>query len=129
MTSQGRSAYGRVDHLKLTDGMGFLDRYPAVPLSEEVRTMFIAGHFRMPDHDSSGPTALVGVSNPIEFLSTEEVWTHLLQKPNPWGVRTARSHKLYARASNGKVERARGTLLGTERRDSKHWARACPLVS
>jgi len=27
----------------------------------------------------------VWVSNPIEFLSTEEVWAWLLQKPNPWG--------------------------------------------
>lgn len=27
----------------------------------------------------------VWVSNPIEFLSTEEVWAYLLQKPNPWG--------------------------------------------
>src|SRR5208282_2939365 len=27
----------------------------------------------------------VWVSNPIEFLSIEEVWAYLLQKPNPWG--------------------------------------------
>jgi len=27
----------------------------------------------------------VWVSNPIEFLSTEEVWAYLLQNPNPWG--------------------------------------------
>jgi DNA sulfur modification protein DndC len=27
----------------------------------------------------------VWVSNPIEFLTTEEVWAYLLQKPNPWG--------------------------------------------
>jgi len=27
----------------------------------------------------------VWVSNPIEFLTTEDVWAYLLQKPNPWG--------------------------------------------
>src|SRR5450759_858384 len=27
----------------------------------------------------------VWVSNPIEFLNTEEVWAYLLQTPNPWG--------------------------------------------
>jgi DNA sulfur modification protein DndC len=27
----------------------------------------------------------VWVSNPVEFLSTEEVWAYLLQNPNPWG--------------------------------------------
>ncbi len=27
----------------------------------------------------------VWVSNPIQFLSTEEVWAYLLQCPNPWG--------------------------------------------
>jgi DNA sulfur modification protein DndC len=27
----------------------------------------------------------VWVSNPIQFLSTEEVWAYLLQNPNPWG--------------------------------------------
>lgn len=27
----------------------------------------------------------VWISNPIEYLTTEEVWAYLLQKPNPWG--------------------------------------------
>ena len=33
----------------------------------------------------------VWVSNPIEFLSTEEVWAYLLQNPNPWGEAIAPS--------------------------------------
>lgn len=43
----------------------------------------------------------VWVSNPIEFLSTEEVWAYLLQKPNPWGGDNRDLYKLYASASNG----------------------------
>jgi DNA sulfur modification protein DndC len=41
----------------------------------------------------------VWVSNPIEFLSTEEVWAYLLQNSNPRGNRPL--YKLYASASNG----------------------------
>lgn len=43
----------------------------------------------------------VWVSNPIEFLSTEEVWAYLLQTPNPWGGNNRALYKLYANASNG----------------------------
>jgi DNA sulfur modification protein DndC len=43
----------------------------------------------------------VWVSNPIEFLSTEEVWAYLLQTPNPWGGDNRPLYKLYASASNG----------------------------
>jgi DNA sulfur modification protein DndC len=43
----------------------------------------------------------VWVSNPIEFLSTEDVWGYLLQKPNPWGGDNRALYKLYASASNG----------------------------
>lgn len=43
----------------------------------------------------------VWVSNPIEFLTTEEVWAYLLQKPNPWGGDNRSLYKLYANASNG----------------------------
>lgn len=43
----------------------------------------------------------VWVSNPIEYLSTEEVWAYLLQKPNPWGGDNRPLYKLYASASNG----------------------------
>lgn len=43
----------------------------------------------------------VWVSNPIEFLTTEEVWAYLLQKPNPWGGGNHALYKLYASASNG----------------------------
>lgn len=43
----------------------------------------------------------VWVSNPIEFLTTEEVWAYLLQKPNPWGSDNRPLYKLYASASNG----------------------------
>jgi len=43
----------------------------------------------------------VWVSNPIEYLTTEEVWAYLLQKPNPWGGDNRPLYKLYANASNG----------------------------
>ena len=43
----------------------------------------------------------VWVSNPIEFLSTEDVWAYLLQNPNPWGGDNRPLYKLYASASNG----------------------------
>lgn len=43
----------------------------------------------------------VWVSNPIEFLTTEEVWAYLLQKANPWGGDNRSLYKLYANASSG----------------------------
>src|SRR3989441_4072223 len=43
----------------------------------------------------------VWVSNPIEFLTTEDVWAYLLQKPNPWGGDNRPLYKLYASASSG----------------------------
>ncbi len=43
----------------------------------------------------------VWVSNPIEFLTTEQVWAYLLQKPNPWGGDNRPLYKLYASAANG----------------------------
>lgn len=43
----------------------------------------------------------VWVSNPIEHLTTEEVWAYLLQKPNPWGGDNRPLYKLYTSASNG----------------------------
>jgi DNA sulfur modification protein DndC len=43
----------------------------------------------------------VWVSNPIEFLTTEEVWAYLLQKPNPWGGDNRPLYKLYSSASDG----------------------------
>lgn len=43
----------------------------------------------------------VWVSNPIEYLSTEEVWAYLLQRTNPWGGDNRALYKLYANASNG----------------------------
>ncbi len=43
----------------------------------------------------------VWVSNPIQFLSTEEVWAYLLQNPTPWGGDNRALYKLYASASNG----------------------------
>jgi DNA sulfur modification protein DndC len=41
------------------------------------------------------------VSNPIEFLTTEDVWAYLLQKANPWGGDNRALYKIYASASNG----------------------------
>jgi DNA sulfur modification protein DndC len=43
----------------------------------------------------------VWVSNPIEFLTTEDAWAYLLQKPNPWGGDNRPLYKLYASASSG----------------------------
>ncbi len=43
----------------------------------------------------------VWVSNPIEFLSTEEVWAYLLQTPNPWGEDNRKLYKMYSNASGG----------------------------
>jgi DNA sulfur modification protein DndC len=43
----------------------------------------------------------VWVCNPIEYLTTEEVWAYLLQKPNPWGGDNRPLYKLYANASGG----------------------------
>ncbi len=43
----------------------------------------------------------VWVSNPIEFLTTEEVWAYLLQNPNPWGEDNRTLYRLYADASGG----------------------------
>jgi DNA sulfur modification protein DndC len=41
------------------------------------------------------------VSNPIEYLTTEEVWAYLLQNSNPWGDDNRALYKLYTNASNG----------------------------
>ena len=43
----------------------------------------------------------VWVSNPIEFLTTEEVWAYLLQNSNPWGGDNRTLYKLYANAAGG----------------------------
>jgi DNA sulfur modification protein DndC len=43
----------------------------------------------------------VWVSNPIEFLTTEEVWAYLLQTPNPWGGDNQALYKLYSNAAGG----------------------------
>lgn len=43
----------------------------------------------------------VWVSNPIQFLSTEEVWACLLQRPNPWGGDNRALFKLYSQAGGG----------------------------
>ena len=46
----------------------------------------------------------VWVSNPIEFLSTEEVWTYLLQNPNPWGENNRSLFALYARSGECPIQ-------------------------
>jgi DNA sulfur modification protein DndC len=43
----------------------------------------------------------VWISNPIEFLTTEEVWAYLLQKSPPWGGSNRELYKLYANAAGG----------------------------
>ena len=43
----------------------------------------------------------VWISNPIEFLTTEEVWAYLLQKTPPWGGNNRDLYRLYANAAGG----------------------------
>jgi len=43
----------------------------------------------------------VWINNPIEYLSTEEVWAYLLQRANPWGGDNRQLYKLYSNASGG----------------------------
>lgn len=43
----------------------------------------------------------VAVSNPIEHLTTEEVWAYLLQNPAPWGGSHRELYKLYNNAGGG----------------------------
>ena len=43
------------------------------------------------------------VSNPIEFLTTEEVWAYLLQTPPVWGGSNRELYKLYNAAGGGNV--------------------------
>ena len=66
----------------------------------------------------------VWVSNPIEFLSTEEVWAYLLQNPNPWGGDNRPLYKLYARC------RAEWPSAQAERRSALHASASngeCPI--
>ena len=46
----------------------------------------------------------VWVSNPIEFLGTDEVWTYLLQNPNPWGTNNRSLFALYARSGDCPIQ-------------------------
>ncbi|MDQ3815014.1 MAG: DNA phosphorothioation system sulfurtransferase DndC, partial [Armatimonadota bacterium] len=43
----------------------------------------------------------VWIANPIEHLSTEEVWAYLLQKAPPWGGSNRALYRLYADAAGG----------------------------
>ncbi len=43
----------------------------------------------------------VWISNPIEYLTTEEVWAYLLQNKPPWGGSNRELYRLYANASGG----------------------------
>ncbi len=43
----------------------------------------------------------VWINNPIEFLTTEEVWAYLLQKRNPWGGDNKVLYQLYSNAAGG----------------------------
>ena len=43
----------------------------------------------------------VWVSNPIQFLTTEEVWAYLLQTPAAWGGSNRELYKLYNAAGGG----------------------------
>ncbi len=43
----------------------------------------------------------VWVSNPIQFLTTEEVWAYLIQRPCPWGGDNRALYKLYSQAGGG----------------------------
>jgi DNA sulfur modification protein DndC len=43
----------------------------------------------------------VWINNPIEYLTTEEVWAYLLQNPNPWGGDNKQLYRLYSNAAGG----------------------------
>jgi len=43
----------------------------------------------------------VWINNPIEHLTTEEVWAYLLQVPPPWGGTNRELYKLYSNAAGG----------------------------
>lgn len=43
----------------------------------------------------------VWVSNPIQYLSTEEVWAYLIQRSAPWGGDNRALYKLYSQAGGG----------------------------
>ncbi|NBP02144.1 MAG: DNA phosphorothioation system sulfurtransferase DndC [Proteobacteria bacterium] len=45
--------------------------------------------------------AKVWIANPIEHLTTEEVWAYLLQRKNIWGDDNKSLYRLYANASGG----------------------------
>jgi len=65
------------------------------------RAQTMAGRVRRSGLNRHPDLPRVWVSNPIEFLTTEEVWAYLLQRPNPWGGDNRALYKLYANASNG----------------------------
>jgi DNA sulfur modification protein DndC len=65
------------------------------------RAQTMAGRARRNGLNRHPDLPRVWVSNPIEFLTTEEVWAYLLQRPNPWGGDNRALYKLYANASNG----------------------------
>ena len=65
------------------------------------RAQTMAGRARRNGLNRHPDLPRVWVSNPIEFLTTEDVWAYLLQKPNPWGGSNRPLYKLYANASNG----------------------------
>jgi DNA sulfur modification protein DndC len=69
--------------------------------SEASRAQTMAGREKRNGLNRHPDLPRVWVSNPIEFLTTEEVWAWLLQKPNPWGGDNRALYKLYASASNG----------------------------
>jgi DNA sulfur modification protein DndC len=43
----------------------------------------------------------VWINNPIEYVTTEEVWAYLLQCPNPWGGDNRQLYRVYSNASGG----------------------------
>ncbi len=64
----------------------------AQTLSRRTRRKGLTRHTNLPK---------VWVSNPIEFLTTDEVWDYLLEKPNPWGTTNHLLYKLYDDAGGG----------------------------
>jgi DNA sulfur modification protein DndC len=43
----------------------------------------------------------VWISNPIQYLTTEQVWAYLLQHKNPWGGNNEELYRLYSKAGGG----------------------------